>query len=174
MNRQEAHRIFYHCIAAQETFRRLPAADAVSEIQLARLEEPSDNGAFFRLVYRKLWGLLDALRNPVIDVAFLESPSNEWTESDIEQAEAIAAYYRRFGWPATCRAFGISPDNRKAQKLLASEWGRNRKSAIAGKPPGARRKVQVTDSNISALEEAGLSRTSIWRAKKRGWATISE
>lgn len=172
MNRDQAHRIRAHIFNKVDAFQHLPYEDAASEIILAKLEEPTDEKAFFHLAYRRLWGLFTSLYNRQVDISRLGAPTNEWTQEDIDTASAVAAYYKRFGWPATCEAFGIDPRNRKAQKLLSYKWGRATDKPVAGKPRGQRKKIEVSGNADELAKEHGLSRTSAWRAKKRGWITV--
>lgn len=173
MTIDEAHKIRSYVFRKVDAFKHIPKDDAASEIILCRLEHPDDDRAFFHLVYRRLWNLFQCLYNRGIDITMLDRPSNSWTTDEITMAEAVASYYHRFGWVPTCQAFDIDPDNRKAQKILSSYWGRDRAKLVAGKPIGKRKRVDTAGLSAKEVQTRyGLSRTTAWRAEKRGWATI--
>ena len=83
-------------------------------------------------------------------------------------AEGIADYYKALGWPETCKAFGIDQGNTKAQKILSRHYGRDRSKPVKGKRPGKMVKTDIKDIN-----PANVSRTTYWRARKRGYAYVS-
>lgn len=173
MTRNQAHKIRAYIFRKVEAFEHLPYEDAASEIILCRLEHPEDDRAFFHLAYRRLWDLFQGLYNRAIDITMLDRPSNSWTADEVAMAEAVVSYYHRFGWVPTCEAFDIDPENHKAQKLLSYQWGRDRAKTLAGMPRGKRKRVDVTGLPAKEIQARyGLSRTSAWRAAKRGWVTV--
>lgn len=134
--------------------------DAEQEVAFALLSSNNDK-EFWKNAYRGLYSLVSQ------KVFQINTDPSRWSEEEVLYAESIAAYYREFGWPQTADAFGIDPNNSYAQKLLSRHYGRKREVILSGKRPGNYEKILFED-----LDKNQVSRTTYWRAKKRGYAYI--
>lgn len=144
----------------KEQFASLERDDLQQEAYLALLESMTCK-EFWAKLYRGAYSLMHRYGNTVDDA------HTNWSADQVAYAEAIADYYKALGWPDTAKAFGIRTDNTKAQKVLSRYYGRNRNKPVQGKRPGQYKKIQLAE-----LDPKQVSRTTYWRARKRGYAFV--
>lgn len=85
-----------------------------------------------------------------------------YTEEQEAFAQAVIAYYRQTDYTSTVKAFGLH-DTMKLRKLLSSLCPKPGK----GKASGNYIKVLLDNATPDQIQAA--SRTTLWRAKQRGY-----